>query len=162
MDVGVGDLDYDDRIGTILRFTGTSIPFLADDHHVIRKAAACRLPCIGAHELMGEGSAHLQVLGVVPGQGVVERDGEIAAVQKPKNGDSPTVQRLALGINTEGRRKMAVNVIMARRRKLLPIPPVAANDPKSQEMIRAWIADTLLDGEPTQVGQVRHSSLQAE
>jgi hypothetical protein len=30
---------------------------------------------------------------------------------------------------------------MARLKKSLPIPPIAANDPQSQEMIRAWIAD---------------------
>jgi hypothetical protein len=30
---------------------------------------------------------------------------------------------------------------MARQKKSLPIPPKAAHDPRSQEMIRAWIAE---------------------
>jgi hypothetical protein len=30
---------------------------------------------------------------------------------------------------------------MARQHKSLPVPPKAAHDPRSQEMIRAWIAD---------------------
>lgn len=30
---------------------------------------------------------------------------------------------------------------MAGKKKSLPIPPKAAHDPESQEMIRAWIAE---------------------